>query len=920
MRRLRRFLTGLGALLRRKQAEQDLDEELGAYLDAIVEQKVAAGMARDTARRQAQLAMGSIEAVKDSVRDAGWETLLERFGRDIRFGLRSLGKSPGFTAVAVATLAVGIGATTVVFSVVKAVLWRPLPYPNAARLLHLVENIPAEESMNGRAISLTSMTPEEFEWWRQNTRTLASMAITMPESRTMMTQEGTVLLSGQRVSPALFAMRGMQPLIGRWLYPDEERPEARVIVLNATTWQRYFGGSPDILGRNIRLDTDTYTVIGVMPEEFGEQSFWLPYAVQPQRAGSVQLVQVTFLLKEGVPLEVASREVNTLGARLRGTQDQAAGQPPRFRVLRQQDQLVGTVRPALRMLVVAVIVVMLIVCANVANLTLVRGMGRHREIGIRRALGAARGRIVQQLLTEGLVLSLAGGAGGIVCALAGVYLLKVGSVIQIPDRFRTALGPLGPSILPRADEVAVDSGMLAFAFGLSMLTCLLFALAPALRLSRRDHRQALSASETVSRSGSRHGRRSGQTLALAQIALATTLLVGSGLLLHSFLNLSSVPLGFDASTQVFQLITPREYSRSRKMSLSYDFAASLQRQPNVEAAGFINLPPLIPASMRGTFLPPAMEAQRSSMKREDSSQLRAVSPNYLRAMGVRLIQGRWLEDRDGFNQPRVVIVNQAWVRRFSPNKSPIGSTVQTNIRQSWEVIGVVEDLRLQMSDPSQTSIGDEIPLLAFVDLRQIMATSGDRINASRAPDLDFLLGGDGGLGFAVRTRGNPITLTELDQVARQIDPAIAVAGMSTMADIFDGIIGRQRFYAIVVGLFGSIAAAIAAIGVYGVLAYATTQRTQEFGIRMALGAKRRDVFGMVLRQAVAMIATGIVLGVAGAMALTRYLSGMLFGLTTLDPLTYAIVAVCFAAVAMLASYLPVRRATRVDPLAVLRYE
>jgi predicted permease len=926
---VRRFVHGVSSLIRRNREEQELNDEVREYLEMAAERKMAAGSSPEEARRAARIELGSVAAIKDEVRNVGWESKLETLAQDVRFAVRTLWKFPGFTAVAVITLALGIGSTTAIFTVVNAVLWTPLAYPNAARLVRIVENVPAEESITGRAMRLPSMNPAEVTWWRQNARSLENIAVMMPDARTFMTRDGTVLLNGQRVSAALFPMRSVKPVLGRGLYSDEERPDAQVVVLGASTWQRYFESDPNVVNRTVVLDGQTYTIVGVMPPEFGEQAYWLPYVIEPPRTGAVQLVQVTCLLKQGISLASASAEVNALGRQLRGSIDAEPANPPRFEVTGEQDQMVAMVRPALRTLVVAVCVVLLIVCANIANLVLVRGAGRHREIGIRRALGASRGRVIRQLLTEGFVLSLAGGVLGTAMAYAGVSVLKAISVIDVPARYRNALGPLGTTILPRADEVAVDPHALAFAFGISVLTGVLFGVAPALRLSRADHRETIAGADLTTRTGPARGRNHvGQVLATAQIGLATTLLIASGLLLHSFLNLSTLFLGFDPNTQIFQLVNPREYSRSRKLEIAYSLSRQLKGLPGVESAGFINMPPLSPNGIRqNLYLPSEWESQRETLGDEYRASILSMSPGYLQATGVRLLEGRWLDERDTSGSARAMLVNRAWTERFSPQKSPIGTTVTFvttgRIRRplAWDVVGVVENVRARVDGGSQSGqTSTDLPLLVYTDLRQYLTVaSGDRGIDGVGMELDMMMGEPGGLSFAIRAR-DPLTLSSLREVARQADAQIAIEGVTTMGEVFSGLIGRQRFYALVVGVFAAIAGFIASIGIYGVLAYAMTQRTSEFGIRLALGARPREVLGLVLGQGLVLVLCGILAGVAGAIALTRYLSTMLFGLTPLDPLTYAVVGVLFATVALAASYIPARRATKVDPAVALRSE
>jgi len=640
---MRPLLARLLALFRRRKADDDLSDEIAAHLEFATADRVTAGLSVDQARLAAARRFGGVLQITEACRERQGFPVIESVGRDIRHAVRGLCRNPVFTAVAVLTLALGIGATTTIFSVIHAVLLRPSPFPNADRLVQIVENVPAEDSVTGRAIRLSSMNLSEFDFWRRSAHTLANIAITVPDTRTMTTQDGIQLLTGARISPALFPMRGVKPMLGRWMNPDGEQRESDVVVLSLATWRRFLGSDPNLVGRTIALDGRPYTVIGVMPPEFGEQAFWTPFVAELPQPGSVQLVGVTALLRDGVALETAAAEITTLGTGLRGVPSGRGG-PPRFEVVRVDEAEVAAVRPALRVLVVAVVAVLLIVCANVANLLLVRGAARHREIAIRRAIGAARGRIVRQLLTESLVLSLAGAVGGTAMAYAGVLLVKAASLITIPARFRGALGPLGQTILPRADQVALDPTVLVFALALSVLTGIVFGFAPALRLSRVHHGQFVGADLTTPGDVSgRRSHRAGHLLAVVQMGLATTLLIGSGLLLRSFVNLSTVFLGFRLDTQIFQLVAPREYGRSRKMTLAYDLAARLSALPGVEAAGFINQPPLTSARIfQNLYLPAALEAQRNSFGDDDRTVIRGVSSGYLPALGVRLIEGRWL--------------------------------------------------------------------------------------------------------------------------------------------------------------------------------------------------------------------------------------------------------------------------------------
>jgi putative ABC transport system permease protein len=646
----------------------------------------------------------------------------------------------------------------------------------------------------------------------------------------------------------------------------------------------------------------------------------------------VTFIAVISRLADGISVDDAVAEANTLGYRLRGIEPPSpldTARPPRFEVVRELDAMVAAVRPALELFVAAVGTLLLIVCANVANLLLTRGAGRTREIAVRRALGATRARVVRQLVTESAVLSCAGGIAGAALALTAVQFVRAWGAIDVPDRFRGALGRLGPVVLPRLDDVSVDGSALVFAVGLSIGTGLLFGLAPAIRLSRVERGSSGGASLTVRTRTQGAATGAGQALAAVQLALATALLIGAGLLVHSFLRLSSVPLGFDPDVQVFQLVIPGEYSPARRLTVAHDVVERVRGLSGVEAAGFTSQMPLEGSLFDPdeTLVPTDWDGNHEDLQREDRSDTRMVSPDYLRALGVRLLEGRWLDDRDHAGSDRALLVNRAWARRFSPDRSPIGRTVD-NIevarrsgapRFPWQIVGVVDDVRTRLGDgPAGT--GD---LTVYMDLRQWLGRNAPGVvNRPGPPNMEIQMafGFSNGLAYAVSRDGPPLTLDDLRGVVRGVDPMLAAEGLTTMGEVFAGVTGRQRFHAAVVALFGAIAALVAAIGIYGVLAYATSRRTKEFGLRLAVGGTPRAVMGLVLRQGAMVAAAGVGAGVLLGAGSTRYLSGLLFGVTPLDPVTFGAVAAGCLAVAMLASYVPARRATRVDPVVALGTE
>jgi predicted permease len=546
----------------------------------------------------------------------GLTRLPQELWHDLRYAARALALNLGFTATAVLTVALGIGASVAVFSIVRGVLLQPLPFADADRIVRIVENVPAEESISGRAMRLPSMNQEEFEWWRGEARSFSQLAVTMPDTRTA-TFEGTLRLDGLRVSPALLPIRGIQPLVGRWFVPTEEQPGSLVALISEDTWRRYYARDPNVTSRQLVLDGVAHSIVGVMPSGFGSEAFWTPFTLEPPRNGAVEFLAVVAQLAEGVSVEEAVIEANVLGGRLRGPP--APGAPPRFEIVREQDQIVASVRPALQLLAATVAIVLLIVCANVANLLLARGATRLREIAVRRALGAGRARIVRQLLTESIAVSLAGGAIGMALAYAAVELVGTFAVVDIPSKFRFALGMTGEAnLLPRVDEIAVDAAALLFALALSLLTGLVFGLFPALRLSRSTD---IASGRLSAKADGSPGTRAGRLLAGVQLSLATSLLVGAGLLVHSFINLTSLELGFDLSTQVFQLVSPGELPPSRKLALARDVRDRIGGSPRVEAVGFTNsAQPLEADDDRSTIVPQGAEVDRANPSDEDRRQ------------------------------------------------------------------------------------------------------------------------------------------------------------------------------------------------------------------------------------------------------------------------------------------------------------
>ncbi|HLG59174.1 MAG TPA: ABC transporter permease [Vicinamibacterales bacterium] len=928
MRTYRRFFHDIWAFVRGRATDDDLSGELDAFLEASVAHKMQSGMSREEATRTARLEVGSALAVRDAVGDVGWTATWEAAWRDVRYGLRSLARNGSFTLAAVTTLALGVGITTAVFSIVNTVLLQPLPYQNSDRLVRIVERA-APRTAGGPLLRRTSMTWSEMVEWRAGSTTLSDLAYTMsPPTTLMRTPEGSARLEGALVSSNVFSMLGARALLGRTLDSRDEQPGSNAVVISAGAWQRYLQSDPGVIGRTIALKTQGFeagfldgmplTIVGVMAREVDYPvpycDYWAPItAASPVRSwpGSRSVIA---RLRDGISAEAATDEANVIGEALRPKPTSGPLSQPlpegtrRFDVEPIKEQAIASSRPALRVLALAVGVVLLIACANVATLLLARGTARHREVAVRLALGASRSRIARQLLTESAILTTIGGGVGMLFAVGCVQLLRSLASPNAQGPFRI---PWGGDMIPRLHEVAVDGRMLAIAVGLSAFTALVISVLPVLRLSRTDHAQAMGVRAA---NGARHDTHLRNLLVAGQVALATVLLVGAGLLVNSFSRLTRVDPGWNAlGLLTFYLVAPQEHTTQRKAMLIDELLVELRRTPGVQAAGFTYAGPLMGLIDNvGKFVP----AGRTPEDMPDLStgpHIRSVSHDFLQTMGVRLRAGRWLEPRDDAGAPPVIVINRSLARLFFGSEDPVGRMVHVDGRMDLppqQIVGVVDDMRQGRLDQEPTP-------QFFVDYRQVLAlTQARQMPVAAQERLAF-----GFLSFVVRTDGDPARLmATMRSLISRVDSNVGIDALLPMEQLVASSLTRQRFYTAVMGVFAAIAMLLSAVGIYGVLAYAVGQRTREFGVRTALGARSRDVLAMVLRQALGLTSIGIGIGLAGAMALTRYIEGMLYDVTPLDPLTYVAVVALFTAVTSIASYVPARRATRIDPTTALRYE
>jgi putative ABC transport system permease protein len=864
----------------------------------------------------------------DAVGDVGWTATWESTWRDLRYGVRSLARNGSFTLAAVTTLALGVGITTAVFSIVNTVLLQPLPYQDSDRLVRIVERA-APRTAGGQLLRRTSMRWSEMVEWRARSTTLSDLAYTISPPITLMpTPEGSARLSGTLVSSNVFSILGAHALLGRTLDTRDEVPGSNSVVISAGAWQRYFQGDPAIIGRTVALKTLGFeagfldgtplTIVGVMPREFDYPvpycDYWAPITAASRVRSWPGSGSVIARLRDGMSAGVATDEANVIGEALRPKPTSGPLSQPlpqgtrRFDVEPMKEQTIAAIRPALRALGLAVGVVLLIACANVATLLLARGTARHREVAVRLALGASRSRIARQLLTESVILTAIGGGVGVLLAVGGVQVLRS---LASPNAQGPFLISFGGVMIPRLHEVAVDRSILLIAVGLSAFTALVISILPVSRLSRADHVQAMAVRGA---SGIRSDTRLRNLLVAGQVATATVLLVGAGLLVNSFGRLTRVDPGWNASGLLtFYLVAPQEYTTQRKAMLIDELLVELRRTPGVQAAGFTYAGPLLGLIDHfGVFVPPGRTPEEMR-DIPDAPQIRSVSHEFLQTMGVRLLAGRWLEPRDDGGAPPVIVVNRSLARRFFGSEDPVGQMVHLDGRMDLppqQIVGVVDDMR-------QARLDREPAPQFFVDYRQVLAlTQARQMPVPAQERLAF-----GFLSFVVRTDGDPARLIgTVRSLIGQVDANVGIDALLPMEQLVASSLTRQRFYAAVMGVFAAIAVLLSAVGVYGVLAYAVGQRTREFGVRTALGATGRDVLALVLRQGLLLTCIGIGIGLAGAIALTRYLEGMLYEVTPVDPLTYVAVVALFAAVTSIASYLPARRATKIDPLRALRYE
>jgi predicted permease len=805
--------------------------------------------------------------------------------QDMRFGLRMLLKKPSFTLIAVFTIALGIGANTAIFSVVNAVVLRPLPYLNPERIVAI-----QEISKEGKRIQVT---PANFLDWRAQNTVFEHLAAIFTRGSNLVGVEGAERIDLAVTSANFFEVFGAKPEYGRlFLSEDEQAGHTPIVVISHALWQRRFGGDRGIIGQSITLDGASYAVAGVAPPGFqypDKTQAWLPpVRLAPAANQTMDVTQVrgfgflsaVALLRPGVELQQAKDEMESITARLREQYPQTNNN--RFnRVVGLHEHLVGDTRTILWVLLGAVCFVLMIACANVANLMLVRATARQKEIAIRTALGASRLRIVRQLLTESVMLALAGGAFGLLLAWWGVDLVT----------------RILPKDFPRLQDIGLDLKVLSFTIIISLLTGVVFGFAPAWQVSRADVHESLKENSRGSAGGLRNRMRS--ALIVAEVALSLVLLVGAGLLFRTFLQLQSVDSGFKAQRALTLRLSPSgtNFRQDPEFNAYYKKVEERLRSiPGVDAVGAINT---LPLAKGPTFAFRIEGRPQLPIDQWPHANYRSVTPDYFRALTIPILQGRAFEERDEAGRPLVALINQAATDESFPGENPVGKRIgfggnYPNGQPVWfEVVGVVANVRsLELREEPAA----EVYLASLQD---------------PFPEMSFV----------IRTQIEPEGLAAVVRAAVQdVDRAQPVTAIRTMDNIVSESVTQPRFNLTLLGVFGAIALVLSAAGIYGVTAYTVNQRTHEIGIRMAVGAKEQDVFRLVIRQGMKPAIAGIAIGLTSAIGLTRLMKSLLYGVSATDPLTFAALTILLLSVALMACYFPARRAMKVDPMIALRYE
>jgi putative ABC transport system permease protein len=886
---LRTLISRIARWVSSSRAERDLRDEFSAHLEMAEEENVRRGMPHDEARYAARREFGGVEQIKEIYRDRRGLPMLETFLQDVRYGARMLVKNPGFTAIAVITLALGIGANTAIFSVVNSQLLTPPHYKQPDRLVMVWEQRPSGNWFQG------AVSPANYFQWSDHNTVFEQMAVMYDDSLTFTADNSDPEhVPYQGVTPNLLAMLGIDPILGRTFSAQDGVPgNDDIVILSFGLWQRRFGGDRNVVGQKIQLDGKTNTIVGVMPRGFqlfikrgsftGDQpELWSPIAFTAKsRVPRGRYMTALARLKPGVSIAQAQLQMDSIAIALEK-------QWPDFdrgwgvQLVPLKEQLVGHLRQPLLILLCAVAFVLLMGCTNVANLLLGRAAGRQREIAVRVALGADRKRVIRQLLTESSLLAGLGGVAGLLLAMWGTK----------------ALLALGPKNMLAVAPAVVDWRVLAFTMAISLATGILFGLGPSFVALSCDLNKTLKEGGRESSSG-RRGNRLRAALVIAELSLAVVILVGSGLCIRSFYLLNSVNPGFNPHnllTMKLSLPNASYKDDAKKIAFFQQLRDRTAALPGVISASADSW---LPFTTLGAATGFQIEGRaKVSDADQPITDVRVVEPDYFRTMGIPLVTGREFSEQEASVQSHVVIINQALATRYFPNENPVGNRMYIAMGGQTEknpslIIGVAGDVK-----------------------HEGLNTSPGAMIYWPHPELPLSF-----MTFVVRTTGNPLALASaVRQQVKQLDPALPLSDVATMEQRMSDSLAESRFSTLLLGIFAVVAIVLASVGIYGVTSYAVTARQHEIGIRMAIGAQPGDVERMFMRRGIGLTLAGLGLGLLTSFALTKLLAGLLFGVTPHDPLTFIAMAALLLIVSMLACYIPARRATRVDPLVALRYE
>jgi len=911
-----------------------LFEEMQSHIEEKAAELRTKGLSEADAYAEARRRFGNVLLKQEQSREVWIARYWSDGVQDFRHAARMMKRSAGFSAVAILSISIGLGANTAIFTIVNSVLLRPLPYKDADRIFRIVQSRPPESAPDNVPLRMQGISTDDLQQWRTRTTSFSQMAAYSPAELTLLASKGAARVPTVMISPAMFPLLGAKPLFGRVFQPSEEEPgNDAVVILSHSAWQKYLGADLQIAGRMLRLEGRTYSVIGVMPQEFSfpdrETEFWVPLVLHPivrtsdQR--STEMLKTLVRLADGVSIEAATAEANALFVGFRKEQNRFFAENPgpagvplvpptpfgsderiRIDLVGLKDELIAPVRPAMIALLAAVGLVLMIACANLANLLLARSARRQMEIGIRAALGAGRNRLVRQVLTESTLLAVFGGTFGTLLAAAGIHLLKTVNIVNIP----------------RIDEIRMDSLVFAFTTAISIGTGFMFGLAPAFQISLADHMQTIKAGAADASSGSRlfGWNATRNFLTVTQISIAVVLLTAASLLINSFLKLSHVDRGYNPSNLLtFRLSLPDTIKGFVDPVFTEQVLARVQALPEVRSAAVGSMMPML--QERGMDAPIFIQGRPEPAKPQDiiRASVRIISNSFLNTMGMHLVGGRNFDDRDSSGRPPVVLVNKTFVSNYFRNEQAIGKRLRLGRGGSLplvEIVGIVDNVQYEDLGPVPASE-------MYLNVQQASSFLPPVPPPPGVPDGAFprRTWTAGPMVFAVRTIDEPANeAARIRGIVAEVNSRLIMDDTDTMDQRLSVYVVRPRFYAILMGIFSVIAVTLAAIGIYGVVAYSVSQRTREIGIRIVMGAEQRAVLQFVLRQSLVLITVGIVLGILGAFAFTRYLETLLFGLTPTDPGTFIFAVGFISLVAGFASYAPARRATKVDLAVALRHE